>query len=981
MQVRLLGPFSLHLDGAAIDTARWQRRPAMLIRLLASSTESQRSRDDVIDVFWPEADPAAGGSNLRYVLHLLRRALAPLPEPVVHGGGWLSLNPAYDWSIDLPRFEALARARGNRLEALRRAAELYGGEALVDDRYEDWAIPIRENIQRLWRELCRGAADEARQSGDIAMEAHAYELLLQDDPLDEQAMQGLLRTLKRLGRATEALERYSAFERQYSRELDEPPRAELAEQFAELRREMTTGTGDCVSEPLPSSIPTNLPDDPTTFIGRDHQLRDVVSLVRQPGTRLVTLTGVGGTGKTRLALRAAAMLLPAFQEGVFFCDLAPLSDPAHVLSTMADVLGIKEQAGRDPLEALVERLSGKHILVILDNFEHLLAASALVTRLLDACRELHVLATSRVRLRLSREIEYAVPPMSIPDLAERLDLDALGRQESIALFVDRARAVSHRFTLDEGNSTAVAQICSHLEGLPLSIELAAARVKLFPPQALKARLSNRLSLLTEGALDRHVRQQSVRGAIDWSYSLLTEADQTLLGRLAVFAGGATLEAAEAVCNRQGRLDLVEGLTSLLDKNLIRQESQEYPRFSMLETIREYAAERLAESGEDQPIRRAHLEYFLALAERTEPDLQGPSRPHRLRLLDSEHDNFRAAVLWASGTNPPAEEAGLLAGALFWFWHFRGHFTEGRALAQRAVAVVAAKGAGRAGALWCAGSIAWIQGDLSAARTELEESVAIWRVLGDGRSLAWSLNHLGLAVLYQGDPEGARRLMEEGLEYSRRHGTGWDLALQTANLGLTYHRLNRASAAREHVEEGLALFRDIGDPWGLSIALLYLGVVASGQSEYGRARSAVEEALPLLRAEGNPWNIAEALNLLAEIVMEQGDLVRAMRLLAEAFALHRDVGDKAGMAAVAHNLGRIALLHTLAEESAWYFALASVFRESVSGGTPLTLVTPEDQNVHIAAVRATLGEDAFAVAWAKGRRWDVDEAIILTRKRI
>jgi predicted ATPase/class 3 adenylate cyclase len=368
---------------------------------------------------------------------------------------------------------------------------------------------------------------------------------------------------------------------------------------------------------------TNLPVESTPFIGREHELEAITQLLADPGVRLLTLIGPGGTGKTRLALAAAAARLPFQRDGVFAGFLAPLADAALVPSAIAEALGVKEEGGRDLTDVLSEYLSEKRILLVLDNYEHVLGGSGVVGALLAQCPRLQVLVTSRIPLHLTGEREYGVPPLSLPDLASLPDVGTLTRYDALVFFVDRARAVKADFALTDENAASVVAICRKLDGLPLAIELAAARVKLFPPKSLLPRLEHRLQLLTGGAKDRPTRQQTLRGAIDWSYSLLTDEEKALFARLSVFAGGCNLEATEAVCNSEGELDVLEGLTSLVDKSFVRQEGEEESRFSMLETMREYAEESLEERGEGDTIRAAHASFLLRMVQEAAPELTGP----------------------------------------------------------------------------------------------------------------------------------------------------------------------------------------------------------------------------------------------------------------------------------------------------------------------------------------------------------------------
>jgi predicted ATPase/class 3 adenylate cyclase len=502
--------------------------------------------------------------------------------------------------------------------------------------------------------------------------------------------------------------------------------------------------------------PNNLPVQPTVFIGREKELAAVCSLLRDTNTRLVTLTGPGGTGKTRLALQAGAEVLNEFRDGVWFVDLAPTTDHKLVISAIAHPLGVREAGGETIADRLKAYLKDKHLLMILDNFEQVSEAALQVSQLLGSCPRLKVLATSRVPLSIRGEKEYPVPPLSVPDVRNLPTLERLTQYEAVRLFIERATDVKPDFQVTNENAPAVAEICARLDGLPLAIELAAARVRMLSPAALLARLSQRLKVLTGGPLDLPARQQTLRNTIEWSYDLLTEGEKQLFRRMAPFSGGRSLEALEAVCNYDGQLgiDVFEGTGSLLSKNLLREVegSGGEPRFWMLETIHECAREKLEESGESEALGREHALYFLALAEEAEPHLTGAKQIEWLDRLEGEHDNLRAALRWArerrdardAGDAEAGEMELRLAGALWRFWYVRGYQSEGR----EQLAAVLSGGHERSGggsaiakALSGAGMLAWAQGDFASARSLQEESLAIRRELGDRGGIAWALSNL------------------------------------------------------------------------------------------------------------------------------------------------------------------------------------------------------------------------------------------------
>jgi predicted ATPase len=534
-----------------------------------------------------------------------------------------------------------------------------------------------------------------------------------------------------------------------------------------------------------NSIHANLPVVLNTFIGRRFELQAVAHELRQSSTRLLTLTGPGGSGKTRLALEVAAQLVPEYRDGVFLVDLSSLSDPTLVPSAIARVLGVREVAGQPILQRVSDYLRDKQLLLVLDNFEHLLSAAHLVSDWLAICPDLSVVATSRTPLGLYGEHEFPVQPLSTPDVRRSHSSAAIAQVEAVQLFVDRARATRPAFALTESNATVVAEICVRLDGLPLAIELAAARVRMLTPTALLSRLENSLSLLTGGARDRPPRQQTLRAAIDWSYELLEPDEQRLLRQLGVFNGGFSLEAAEAVCHQgaDGSAEVLDQLEALGRASLVRPaEVDDEMRFEMLETVREFAAELLEQSGEADLVRTRHAEYFVTLAETAEPLLHGPQQRHWLERLGREQPNFRGALDWAlrDGTS---ETGPRLAAALWWFWLIRGYTTEGRRWMDAVMATsetIPPLLRGRV--LYCAGYLATFQADIEQGRAWSEASLLLCRDVGDLSGVGHALAGIGVGALLSGDVQTARAVLKEAAGAFRTSGDAWGLRTALTGLG-------------------------------------------------------------------------------------------------------------------------------------------------------------------------------------------------------
>jgi predicted ATPase/class 3 adenylate cyclase len=721
----------------------------------------------------------------------------------------------------------------------------------------------------------------------------------------------------------------------------------------------------------------NLPTQPTPLVGREREVEEVCELLRRTQTRLLTLTGPGGTGKTRLALQAAADLLEDFADGAFFVPLATLTDSELFFPTVAGTLGVRETGEGTLEEGLKSYLRDKELLLLLDNFEQVLEAADAVAGLLEAAG-VKVLATSRTPLGLYGEHEYAVPPLDLPDVRRLPPVEKLSQYEAVRLFIERARAAKAEFEVTSENAPAVAEICARLDGLPLAIELAAARIKLLPPQAMLKRLGNRLKLLTGGPRDLPERQRTLRGTIEWSHDLLDEGERTLFRRLAVFSGGRTLEAIEAVCDAEGDLpmDVLEGVSSLLDNSVVRQEEgpDGEPRFVMLETIHEYAREKLQESGEAEELARLHAEYFLALAEEAESRLRGPEDMEWLERLEAEHDNMRVALSWSLESGEA--EVGLrLTGALWPFWEAHGHYGEGRGWLEEALGKDSqASAAARAKVLEGLGWLTYRRGDTDRAEATAEEGLQLSAEARLGGVVTANFLHvLGWIAEVRGHHERAKVLLEESLRLTREADDKLGIASSLLELGSTLSEMGDLERAKELHEEGIVLTRELSYTPILARLLLSVGYVSLLEGDYERGAALNEEAAALLRERGYKGGSLElVLDNLGWAALLQGDPERARSYYRESLMLCKELGNKMVASESLEGLACISAAERASDRAAWLFGAAEALSEAVGSQH-----NPEEdawREPYVAAARSRLGGEGWEAALAQGRAMTLEEAI-------
>ncbi|HEY8777271.1 MAG TPA: BTAD domain-containing putative transcriptional regulator [Gaiellaceae bacterium] len=876
-QFGLLGPLSVSSDGTPVALGGQKRRALLAVLLLDAN--SVVSRDRLIDALWGEEPPETAPNTIQVYISQLRKLLPGVLETAPPGYR-LVVEPE---SVDLFEFVRLSEEGRAALgsgdasggaEILRAALALWRGAALADLAWEPFA---QAEIVRL--EELRLAALEDRIDADLALGRHGQligelEQLVAEHPLRERLRAQLMLALYRSGRQADALALYQRARRTLVDELGLEP----SESLKQLERAILAHDPSLslnVPQTGPPS-PRQVPTPPTPLLGREQELAVLAGLVRREDARLVTLTGIGGIGKTRLAFELVRRLAPEFQHGSAVVTLATLRDSALVARTILETLVIPE-VGPDPEEVLIAELQGTELLLLVDNFEQVLPAAGTIARLLDATSGLKVIVTSRAPLRVAAEYEFPVPPLADDEAAE--------------LFIVRAQAGNPDFELSERNAGAVAEICARLEGLPLAIELAAARTRLLPPVALLSRLGNRLELLTGGKRDAPQHQQTLRMTLDWSYDLLEPDAQRLFARLAVFAGGCTLSSAEAVCGGDG--SVLEGLSTLVDESLVRQRETDAdePRFSMLEIVREYALERLSGSGDGDATRRRHLEHFVSLAEEAEPKLADRDQIAWFARLEDEHDNLRAALAFALESDDSSSALRLAVGVRR-FWQIHGYLVEGRQALESALAATPdVPSELRANALNMSGILAGEQGEFDTARARFEAALDYAHAVGATRVISSALVNLGTLSFFGGELDAARDLYKESIAYFASLGDIRGQALAKENVGLMALTAGDVAEAVTWLTAALEQAREVGDDREIGAASRSLAAAMIELGNGAEATSLLAESLALARELGEPHGIAVCLDTFAGLAATVGEVERAAKLFGASDAARASIGAK------------------------------------------------------------------------------------------
>ncbi|MCB0106576.1 MAG: tetratricopeptide repeat protein, partial [Caldilineaceae bacterium] len=1031
----LLGAPRVEIDDKVVELSR--RKILAPLVYLALTRQSHR-RDTLATLFWPEADQRGARASLRRELHILNSTLGT--QWLETDRETVTLAPNAPIWVDVEAFRAhlvavrnhdhhADEACGACLEPLTAAVTLYQGDFLAGftlsdcPEFDDWQFIHADELRRDLGAALAKLVQLHRERGEYESAIGYARRWLALDNLHEPVHRIIMTLCAQAGHFGAALRQYEECQRLLDEELGVAPEAATTALFetirsrrfpaAELmtRRQDDRMLGDLSIIPLakpqddgatheeasrslpePSgaqpanqqTIPAphhNLPTAPTRFIGRAKEMAAIRQLLfADPSCRLLTLFGPGGIGKTRLALEAATAERATFPDGVWLVELAPLSDPTLVPQTIISALGAPEGAGGSTLATLTNYLCTRQALLVLDNCEHLIDTCAhLADALLRNCPQVRLLITSREILGIGGEATFQVPPLAFPQRAQLLALDQLPHFEAVDLFLERARAVLPDFQMTAANAVAIVQVCRWLDGIPLALELAAARVRMLRVEQIAERLDDRFRLLTSGSRTARQRHQTLRALIDWSYDLLTLEERVIFHGLAVFAGGWTLAGAEALYAPPAAeqrtetalsfapFEVFDLLSQLVNKSLVMADRRqgEETRYRLLETIRQYAQDKLLAAGNDTQIRKRHLAYYLALTEAAAPQLRGPVGVAWLDQLEAEHDNLRVAFSWA--LTHEIDAALRLAANLLWFWHIRGHKHEGRDWLHRALTAEAqvrgvqplttAQTPSRAQALYVAGFLAQMTAELNRAYELVEESLALWRLLGlaGSRGCAYALACLGAIALEQGQPAQAKPQLEEALALFEQIDDLLGYAETLSALGNSALAMGDYEQAQILWEKQLSLRQQIGDRDGTADTLSHLGTLAFWQGDFHRARQLYEESLAGFQGIGNRWAMGFTLCALGEVLQAEGSYVEAVKRYQAGLAFGRDLGDNHVTASAHYQLGRVAWAQGDSAGAAQSYREALRLMQTVGhfGGAAKTL--------------CALGE----VAWVQGDR---DQAV-------
>lgn len=999
LNVQLLGSFRVTRGNDQVVDLD-QPRLQFLLAYLLLHRDTAISRQQLAFAFWPDTSDTQARSNLRTLLH---RLLEALPE----GKDVLALDRhTVCWRsdarivLDVAEFEDAAACADRAEKAgdvadarrwLERACAIYTGE-LLPGCYDDWIPPIRERLSQTATHGLERLMAFLEAAQDFAAAIPHAQRLLRHDPLHEAGYRHLMRLQAATGNRTGVVRAFNACEAVLRKELGVAPDRETQVAYRAALQQAISAAATAPTVPVQRSAGRgNLPVQLDSLIGREREAEQVGRLLT--AHRLVTLIGPGGVGKTRLALRVASDLHPTLPEGAWWVDLASLTDDALIMPTIASALEVHAGAGRSTAQALADWLVDRTLLLVLDNCEHLASrVGAQARTLLEAAPRLRILATGQHALGLAGEIAWRVPVLDVPPEnlippGERTEAvaAALDRYACIRLFVERAQASLPSFALTTANANAVAEICRRLNGVPLAIELAAARIRTLTAEQILARLDDALTLLArqDASPDQPTlpRQQALAATIAWSHELLSQPRRILFRRLAVFAGSFDLDAVEAVCAGHGiPAELILGLLADLEgRSLV--EAEPIPgqrRFRMHEVIRQYAAARLAEAGEAERLRTRHLDYYAGLVAAAQAPRAGEGQAAWLDRLAAEHDNLRAALaISLSAATREANEAGLrIVGGLWRFWVTRGFFREGRHWAKTLLAAAPGGASdatpGRLSALRTAAMLARYQTDYADARTLFEQALAVSRRLDDRVAQATITRELGNLAHGAGDYPTALRCYEESLALCRETGDRQGESAVQGNLGLVAWQHGDPVAGRRHLEACLAIRRELGDEVGIAYALHLLADIAWSKGQQAEATSLNAESLSMRRRLGDRWGIAYSLDSLGVIAAQQGDGVGARAHFAEALSLFHELGSQHGLCDVLDHLAGLLADEGSFDSAAQLMAAAAAQRETVGAALPPNVRVEHERQ--LACLRDGLGAERFRAAWTLGRALTMERAV-------
>jgi len=981
LSLHLLGPPRFKLGEAVISIPR--RKVASLLIYLAVTAKAH-SREVLINLLFPKQSRQRARADFRNTLSVLKNSIGE--NRLVVDSSTIYLKTENDLWVDVHEFRTLIAEEPlktlppeRQMQALTDAVRLYRGDFLsgfyLRDSvgFDEWQFLEQEGLRKDYASALQQLVMLLEDQEDFDKAIIYGRRWLALDPLEEAAHRELIRMYAASGNRTLALRQYEKCREILEKELGEDPEEETEELAGAIRSHSKILNPKSRFE----DHPNNLPIDPLPFIGRESEMSGLIDTLIRREVRILTLTGAGGTGKTRLAVEAASRLGDRFEHGIFFVDLLRARAPAEVIPVIARVLDVREPIGHGSgLLAIVKGyLRNRRILLLLDNFEHVCRASSQVAEFIANSPGLKVLVTSRERLHIKGELEQHIPPLKIPEVGDDKDLRSLTKVDSVRLFALRAAAANPDFSLTDQNAAAVAEICRHLDGLPLAIELAASRLNILSSRDLMRELTGRLQLLRERSSTRPLRHQTLCSAIDWSYNLLDKHEKQLFTNFSVFSGGCSFQAVEQVCGTRdinAESNLLDTLASLIDKSLVRQEIVDGDsRFSMLETIGECARTRLEESVEAGDVRNRHADYYLSLAMEAEPELHGPDQLRWLDKLERENGNLHTALSRLLHERQ-VRKALQLAASLKWFWYRYGHFSEGQKwLEQTLTAATAIKyPALRAKALDALGWTFFIQGNWSSARDLYHQSLQLFREHGDRTGEGTALSDLGVVERWLGDRSTGDRCCTQAVEIAREVGDPLQISLALIWAYATTGGVFNGFSPRAELEEAVGISRRLGNLWGVSHGLNGLGDFLRETKKYKEARPRYEEALRGFRKLKDRWMTAWSLEGLGTTESQLGDFCSASRYLKQGLSLFRDLGDRGNTVFMLARLGMAARAAGRHRQAARVLGACRVLRGVAVENTVVCAGKNEEES----KIAFSEYEQDYPEEWSKGQVMSYEQAV-------